>query len=148
AAAGGELSRPAVLEREVRRMLADPRSEALVTNFAAQWLGLRQLETVSPTSSEFDGNLRQAFRKETELLFSSVLRDDSSVVELLAADSTPVDERLARHYGIPNVRGSRFRRVELGDTERRGLLGHGSVLTVTSAPNRTSPVKRGQWILE
>jgi hypothetical protein len=148
AAAVGELSKPAVLEREVRRMLADPKAEALVTNFAAQWLGLRQLETVSPTSPEFDGNLRQAFRKETELLFSNVLREDSSVVELLAADYTHVDERLARHYGIANVRGSRFRRVELGDSERRGLLGHGSVLTVTSAPNRTSPVKRGQWILE
>jgi hypothetical protein len=101
---------------------------------------------VSPTSSEFDGNLRQAFRKETELLFATVLREDSSVVEMLAADYTFVDERLARHYGLPNVRGSRFRRVEIGD-ERRGLLGHGSVLTVTSAPNRTSPVKRGQWIL-
>jgi hypothetical protein len=129
-------------------MLADPKASALVANFASQWLGLRQLDTVSPTSSEFDGNLRQAFRKETELLFANVLHEDASVIELLSADYTHVDERLARHYGIASVRGSRFRRVELGGSERRGLLGHGSVLTVTSAPNRTSPVKRGQWILE
>jgi hypothetical protein len=147
AAAAGELLQPAVLEREVRRMLADPKADALVANFASQWLGLRQLDTVSPTSAEFDGNLRQALRKETELLFSSVLRTDASVVELLSADYTFVDERLARHYGVPNVRGSRFRRIELADEARRGLLGHGSVLTVTSAPNRTSPVKRGVWVL-
>jgi len=146
-AAAGELSRPEVLEREVRRMLADPKADALVANFASQWLGLRQLDTVSPTSGEFDGNLRLAFRKETELLFEDVLRADSSVVEMLSADYTFVDERLARHYGVPNIRGSRFRRIELADGERRGLLGHGSILTVTSAPNRTSPVKRGQWIL-
>jgi hypothetical protein len=147
AAAAGELSRPAVLEREVRRMLADPRADALVASFASQWLGLRQLDSLSPASAEFDGNLRQALRKETELLFTSVLREDLSVVDLLSADYTFVDERLARHYAIPNVRGSRFRRVELAGSERRGLLGHGSILTVTSAPNRTSPVKRGQWIL-
>jgi hypothetical protein len=146
-AAAGELSQPAVLEREVRRMLADPKAGALVTNFASQWLGLRQLDTLSPASSEFDGNLRQALRKETELLFAAVLRNDSSVVDLLSGDYTYVDERLARHYGIPHVRGSRFRRIGLADSERRGLLGHGSILTVTSAPNRTSPVKRGQWIL-
>jgi Protein of unknown function (DUF1592)/Protein of unknown function (DUF1588)/Protein of unknown function (DUF1587)/Protein of unknown function (DUF1585)/Protein of unknown function (DUF1595) len=147
AAAAGELAQPAVLEREVRRMLTDPKADALVANFASQWLGLRQLDTVSPTSGDFDGNLRQAFRKETELLFASVLREDRSVVDLLSADYTFVDERLARHYGLPNIRGSRFRRVELAGDARRGLLGHGSVLTVTSAPNRTSPVKRGQWIL-
>src|SRR5262245_6095316 len=147
AAAAGELSRPAILEREVRRMLADPKADALVANFASQWLGLRQLDTVSPTSSEFDGNLRQAFREETELLFADVLRKDASAVELLSADYTFVDERLARHYGLPNIRGSRFRRVELADGARRGLLGHGSILTVTSAPNRTSPVRRGQWVL-
>jgi uncharacterized protein DUF1592/uncharacterized protein DUF1588/uncharacterized protein DUF1587/uncharacterized protein DUF1585/uncharacterized protein DUF1595/cbb3-type cytochrome c oxidase subunit III len=146
AAAAGELSQPKILEREVRRMLADPKADALVANFASQWLGLRQLDTVTPTSGEFDGNLRSSLRMETELLFATVLREDSSVVEMLSADYTFVDERLARHYGLPNVRGSRFRRVELGD-ERRGLLGHGSILTVTSAPNRTSPVKRGQWIL-
>ena len=147
AAAAGELREPAVLEREVRRMLADAKADALVANFASQWLGLRQLDTVSPTSNDFDGNLRQAFRKETELLFATVLREDKSVVEMLSADYTFVDERLARHYGIPNVRGSRFRRIELAGDARRGLLGHGSILTVTSAPNRTSPVKRGQWVL-
>jgi len=148
AAAAGELSQPAILEREVRRMLADPKADALGANFASQWLGLRQLDTVSPTSNDFDGNLRLAFRKETELLFANVVREDASIVELLSANYTFVDERLARHYGIPNVRGSRFRRVELpADGARLGLLGHGSILTVTSAPNRTSPVKRGQWIL-
>jgi hypothetical protein len=147
AAAAGELAQPAVLEREVRRMLGSPKADALVANFASQWLGLRELDTVSPTSSEFDGNLRQALRKETELLFTSVLRADSSVVELLSADYTFMDERLARHYRVPNVHGSRFRRVELASAERRGLLGHGSILTLTSAPNRTSPVKRGQWVL-
>jgi mono/diheme cytochrome c family protein len=147
-AAAGELGQPAILEREVKRMLADPKADALVANFASQWLGLRQLDTVRPTSTEFDGNLREAFRKETELLFATVLREDSSVVDLLSADYTFVDERLARHYGIAGVNGSRVRRVALTDSERRGLLGHGSVLTVTSAPNRTSPVKRGQWILE
>jgi hypothetical protein len=152
AAEAGELARPATLEREVRRMLADPKAEALVRNFASQWLLLRQLDVVVPTSNEFDGNLRKSFREETERLFASVLRENSSVVELLEADYTFVDERLARHYGIPNVRGSRFRRVDLRDVDpsgaRRGLLGHGSILTVTSAPNRTSPVKRGQWVLE
>jgi mono/diheme cytochrome c family protein len=147
AAAASELSQPAVLEGEVRRMLADEKADALVENFASQWLGLRQLDAVNPVSSEFDGNLRQALRKETELLFASVLREDASVVELLSADYTFVDQRLARHYGMANVRGSRFRRVGLG-AERSGLLGHGSILTVTSAPNRTSPVRRGQWILE
>jgi hypothetical protein len=147
AAAAGELSRPEILEREVRRMLGDPKAEALVANFASQWLGLRQLDAASPTSSDFDGNLRSSLRKETELLFANVLREDASVVEMLSADYTFVDERLARHYGMPGIRGSRFRRVDLSGGERRGLLGHGSVLTVTSAPNRTSPVKRGQWIL-
>jgi hypothetical protein len=146
-AASGELSQPEVMTREVRRMLADPKADALVANFASQWLGLRQLDAASPTSNDFDGNLRSSFRKETELLFANVLREDSSVVELLSADYTFVDERLARHYGLPNVRGSRFRRVDLAGVERGGLLGQGSILTVTSAPNRTSPVKRGQWIL-
>jgi len=147
-AAAGTLHEPAVLEREVLRMLAEPKADALVANFASQWLGLRQLDTVSPVSSDFDGNLRQAFRRETELLFLSVLREDLSVVTLLDADYTFVDERLARHYDVPNVRGSRFRRIELGADRRRGLLGHGSFLTITSAPNRTSPVKRGQWVLQ
>ena len=129
-------------------MLADPKADALVTSFAAQWLQLRLVDTVSPETREFDGNLRQALRKETELLFASVLREDRSVIDLLDADYTFVDERLARHYGLPNIGGSRFRRVELpSSSPRRGLLGHGSILTVTSAPNRTSPVKRGQWVL-
>ena len=147
-AAAGELHQPAVLAREVQRMLADPKADALVTSFAAQWLQLRLVDTVSPESREFDGNLRHALRKETELLFASVLREDRSVIDLLDADYTFVDERLARHYGLPNIGGSRFRRVELpSSSPRRGLLGHGSILTLTSAPNRTSPVKRGQWVL-
>ena len=148
-AAAGELHQPAVLEREVQRMLADPKADALVTSFAAQWLQLRAgRHRVAGESREFDGNLRQALRKETELLFASVLREDRSVIDLLDADYTFVDERLARHYGLPNIRGSRFRRVELpSSSPRRGLLGHGSILTLTSAPNRTSPVKRGQWVL-
>jgi hypothetical protein len=146
-AAEGGLQDAAVRASQVRRMLADPRAHALVENFAGQWLLLRQLETVNPASNDFDGNLRQAFKRETELLFESILAADASIVDLLDADYTFVDERLASHYGMPNIRGSRFRRVEL-DGPRRGLLSHGSVLTVTSAPNRTSPVKRGAWILE
>jgi hypothetical protein len=129
-------------------MLADPRAAALVDNFAAQWLALRALDGASPATNEFDGNLRHAFTRETKLLFESVVREDRSILDLLDADYTFVDERLARHYGIDGVRGSRFRRVALADESRRGLLGHGSILTATSAPNRTSPVKRGQWILE
>ncbi len=148
AAAAGELHKPAVLEREVERMLADSKAEALVTSFAVQWLQLRMVDAVSPENPKFDGNLRTALRKETELLFASVLREDRSVTDLLDADYTFVDERLARHYGLPNIRGSRFRRVELpASSPRRGLLGQGSLLTLTSAPNRTSPVKRGQWVL-
>jgi hypothetical protein len=147
-AARGSLREPEVLEREVRRMLADPKAGALVTNFASQWLQLRALDGANPVSNDFDGNLRAAMRKETELLFASVLREDRSVVDLLTADYTFLDERLARHYGVPEVRGSRFRRVALPGEARRGLLGHGSVLTVTSAPNRTSPVRRGQWVLQ
>jgi len=136
----------------VRRMLADPRSEALVTNFAGQWLYLRNLAAVSPDARQFpdfDDNLRQAFRRETELFFASIMKEDRNVLDLLRADYTFVNERLARHYGLPNVYGSRFRRVSLGtNTERGGILGHGSVLTVTSYANRTSPVLRGKWILE
>jgi hypothetical protein len=148
AAAGGTLHEPAVLEREVQRMLADPKAEALVTSFAAQWLQLRQLDAVSPETRAFDGNLREALRKETELFFTSIVREDRSVVDLIDADYTFVDERLAQHYGLPQIRGSRFRRVELPPSSpRRGLLGQGSFLTLTSAPNRTSPVKRGQWVL-
>jgi hypothetical protein len=147
-AATGKLREPGELQREVQRMLADPKADALVTSFAVQWLQLRLLDTVSPEARAFDGNLREALRKETELFFSSVLREDRSVVDLIDADYTFVDERLARHYGLPHIRGSRFRRVELPPSSpRRGLLGQGSLLTLTSAPNRTSPVKRGQWIL-
>jgi mono/diheme cytochrome c family protein len=147
-ASKGQLGKPAVLEQQTRRMLADARADALIDNLAGQWLQLRQLDDVAPGTKEFDGNLRYAFRRETELLFETIVREDRSVLDLVDADYTFVDERLARHYGIPNVRGSRFRRVALGDEARRGLLGHGSLLTVTSAGNRTSPVKRGKWILE
>jgi mono/diheme cytochrome c family protein len=152
AAVSGRLKDPAMLERQVRRMLADRRAEALVNNFAAQWLYLRNLDSTSPDNRlfpDFDDNLRQAFRRETELLFESVLKEDRSVLDLLRADYTFLNQRLAKHYGIPNVYGSHFRRVELGsDHVRGGLLGQGSILTVTSYANRTSPVRRGQWILE
>jgi hypothetical protein len=132
-------------------MLADPRSDALVRNFAGQWLFLRNLRSHLPDGQafpNFDDNLREAFRHETEMLFESVMREDRSVLDLLTASYTFVNERLARHYGIPNVYGTRFRRVTLTDENRRGLLGHASILTVTSYPNRTSPVLRGKWILE
>ena len=147
-AAKGRLADPAVLEQQTRRMLSDARARALIDNLAGQWLQLRQLDDVSPGTKEFDGSLRYAFRRETELLFETIVRDDRSILDLIDADFTYVDERLARHYGIPNIRGSRFRRVALADGARRGLLGHGSFLTVTSAGNRTSPVQRGKWILE
>jgi mono/diheme cytochrome c family protein len=150
-AAQGRLSRPAVLEQQVQRMLADPRSRALVDNFASQWLLLRNLKSHVPNPGDFpnfDNELRDAFRTETELFFQSIMREDRSVLDLLNADYTFVNERLARHYGIPNVYGSHFRRVAVRQEERRGLLGQGSVLTVTSYPNRTSPVLRGKWILE
>jgi hypothetical protein len=151
AAIRGELRRPEVLERHVRRMLADPRSYNLASNFAGQWLRLRNLTSVDPNVRlypDFDDNLRQAFRTETELFVDSVLREDRSVLELLKADYTFLNERLAKHYGISNVYGSRFRRVALGrDSNRGGLLRHGSVLSVTSYANRTSPVIRGVWVL-
>ena len=151
AAVRGELRDPAVLEAQTRRMLDDPRAEALVTNFAGQWLSLRNAAAVQPDEDlfpDFGEGLRQGFRRETELLFDAVLREDRSVVELLSADYTFLNERLALHYGIPNVRGSHFRRVALDDPGRGGLLGHGSILTVTSHANRTSPVVRGKWVLE
>ncbi len=148
AAGTGELAQPRKLEQQIDRMLADSRADALVQNFATQWLGLRQLATINPTSTDYDGTLRESMKRETELLFSSILREDRSVLDLINADYTFVDERLARHYGIAHVQGSRFRRVAVTDPERRGILGHASVLTLTSAPNRTSVVKRGQWILE
>jgi hypothetical protein len=147
----GKLHEPVVLEQQVRRMLADRRSSALVSNFAGQWLYLRNLPGVVPTEfvfPNFDESLREGFRRETELFFENLVREDRSVLELLTADYTFVNERLARHYGIPNVSGARFRKVALAGDERRGLLGQGSVLTVTSYPQRTSPVLRGKWILE
>ncbi|HEV8398193.1 MAG TPA: DUF1592 domain-containing protein [Vicinamibacterales bacterium] len=147
-AAKGRLSDATVLAQQTRRMLTDPRADALVDNLSGQWLQLRQLDDVSVGTKELDGNLRYSFKRETELLFETIVHDDRSILDLIDADYTFVDERLARHYGIPNVRGSRFRRIELSDGPRRGLLGQGSFLTVTSAGNRTSPVKRGKWILE
>lgn len=152
AAVRGELSDTAAYERHVRRMLADKRADNLVGNFASQWLYLRNLEAVTPDMrlfTDFDDNLRQAFRRETELFFESVLREDRSVLDLLRADYTFLNERLAKHYGIPNVYGSRFRRVALDAASRRGgLLRHGSILTATSYATRTSPVIRGKWVLE
>jgi hypothetical protein len=146
-----KLRTPATLESQVRRMLADSRSQALTTNFAAQWLYLRNLASVNPDMrlfADFDDNLRQAFRQETEMFFESILREDRSVLDLLRANYTFLNERLAKHYGIPNVYGSRFRRVEFDESSvRGGLLRQGSILTVTSYPNRTSPVMRGKWIL-
>jgi hypothetical protein len=151
AATHGTLSDHSVLERQVRRMIADERSQALVKNFAAQWLYLRNMQAVFPNSAlypDFDDNLRQSLRRETELFFDSIIREDHSILELLTANYTFVDERLARHYGIPGVYGSNFRRVVLDDDRRHGLLGQGSILTVTSNATRTSPVLRGKWILE
>ncbi|MCY3845673.1 MAG: DUF1592 domain-containing protein [Acidobacteria bacterium] len=150
-ATAGRLSRPAVLRRQVRRMLADDRAAALVENFAAQWLHLRNVRAVTPDVREFpefDDNLRRAFERETELFVASQLDHDRSVVELLTADYTFLNERLAQHYDVPNVHGGHFRRVALADEARRGLLGHGSILTVTSYATRTSPVVRGKWLLE
>ena len=148
----GELSRPEVLEGQVRRMLRDERSEALVSNFAAQWLHLRNLDSAKPDMRlfpGFDDNLRQAFRRETELLLQSVMQGDRSVLDLLSTDYTFLNERLAKHYRVPHVYGSWFRKVDLDETSRRGgLLRHGSILTVTSYSTRTSPVIRGHWVLE
>jgi len=150
AAERGRLSDPAVLERQVRRMLDDPRADALVSNFAGQWLQLRNVETVKPDPVifPFDEALRRAFLTETELFVSSLVREDRSLLDLISADYTFVNQRLAEHYGIPRIYGSQFRRVTLPAGNRRGLLGHGSVLTVTSYPNRTSVVQRGKWVLE
>ena len=149
AAARGRLHEATVYAEQVKRMLADPKSEALTRNFAGQWLSLRELAAVQTAAPNFDENLRQSFRRETEMLFSTIVHDDRPIVELLDADYTFVDERLARHYGIPNVHGSYFRRVPLDEASpRRGLLGQGSMLTATSVATRTSPVVRGKWILE
>ena len=152
AATSGKLRTPAGLEQQVRRMLGDERSRALVNNFAEQWLYLRNVASTTPDMRlfpDFDDNLRQAFRQETELFFDSVMREDRGIPELLSAKYTFLNERLAKHYGVPNVYGSRFRRVDFdGNTGRGGLLGQGSILTVTSYATRTSPVIRGKWILE
>jgi mono/diheme cytochrome c family protein len=152
-AAKGTLSQPAVLERQVRRMLADSRADALVVNVAGQWLNLRALQTQAPVVAsfpDFDDNLRQAFRRETELFFGSIVHEDRSILDLLTADYTFVNERLALHYGIPNIYGSQFRRITLPKEleMRRGLLGQGSQLTVSSQPGRTSPVQRGKWFMQ
>jgi hypothetical protein len=151
-AEAGELSHPSQLKAQVRRMLSDPRAQSLATNFANQWLHLRNLDSITPDGRlfpDFDDNLRQALRQETEMLFDGVRREDRSVLELLKTDHTYLNERLAKHYGIPHVYGSQFRRVALDEgCERGGLLRQGSILTVTSYATRTSPVIRGKWILE
>jgi hypothetical protein len=150
----GRLKDPAVLDQQVKRMLADNKSAALVQNFAGQWLSLRKLKMLSPDPElfpDYDDNLREAFEKESELFFADMLHEDRSVLDMLRADYTYVNERLARHYGIPNVYGSHFRKVSLSDpayNSRRGVLGQGSVLIQTSRANRTSPVLRGKWVLE
>ena len=149
-AARGDLRDPDVLRGQVQRMLADSRAQSLVDGFVLQWLALRTLSSVVPTPElfpEWDDNLREAFRRETELFVASQIREDRSVLDLVRADYTFANERLAEHYGIPNVYGSRFRRVTFPDGVRGGLLGHGSILTVTSYPTRTSPVLRGHWLL-
>jgi hypothetical protein len=149
-ASQGKLRDRALFEKQVKRMLADPRASALVDNFAAQWLFLRNLKNLTPDPEnfpDFDDNLRQSMDQETRLFVQSVIREDRSVMDLLSADYTFVNERLARHYGIRNVYGNQFRRVTLDGTERRGLLGQASILAVTSYPNRTSPVQRGKWVL-
>jgi mono/diheme cytochrome c family protein len=150
-AAQHKLRDRAVLERQVRRMMADPRAQSLTTNFAEQWLGLRNLNDLQPDVylfPDWDQNLTRSMRRETQLFFSSIMTEDRDVTDLLKANYTFIDERLAKHYGIPNIKGSRFRRVTLTDETRFGLLGQASVLTATSLANRTSPVSRGKWILE
>jgi hypothetical protein len=145
------LKNSATLEKQVRRMLADSRSAALVKNFAGQWLYLRNMRTKYPdgiTYPEFDENLREAMIRQSEMFFESILREDRSVVDLLDADYTFLNERLARHYQIPGVYGNRFRRVPLQEDSRRGILGQGAILTVTSYATRTAPTLRGKWLLE
>lgn len=147
----GKLKDPAVLQQQVQRMLKDPKSQALITNFSGQYLFLRELRNRQPDLllfPDFDDNLRHAFQRETELLFGSIVREDRNVLDLMNADYTFVNERLAKHYGIPNIYGTDFRRVSVSRPERKGLFGQGSFLLVTSAANRTSPVTRGAWILE
>ncbi|MEP6960493.1 MAG: DUF1592 domain-containing protein [Acidobacteriota bacterium] len=151
AASAGRLKNPLILDQQVKRMLKDPKADALAGNFAGQWLLLRNLQSQPRDPNvfpDFDDNLRQAFRTETEMLVENIMRQDRSVLELLTADYTFVNQRLAQHYGMPNIYGSHFRKVQLTDPNRRGILGQGSFLTVTSESNRTSPVKRGKYILE
>ncbi|MSO21367.1 MAG: DUF1592 domain-containing protein [Acidobacteria bacterium] len=150
-AESGKLHNPEQLRAQVRRMIADPRSRALVENFAGQWLYLRNVKTARPNQdifSDFDENLRAAFEQETNLFLDYMIREDRPALDLLRSDFTFVNERLARHYGITGVHGGRFRKVPLADLNRRGLLGQGSILTVTALANRTSPVMRGKWVLE
>jgi hypothetical protein len=151
AAVKGTLRTPDGLRRQVTRMLADTKSSAIVENFFAQWLKLRHVDALRPIEAffpDFDAALRSAFRKETELFAEYIIRQDRSILDLLNADYTFVNERLAKHYGIPNVQGVNFRKVSYPDDRRRGLLGHGSILTLTSHAVRTSPVLRGKWVLE
>jgi hypothetical protein len=139
------------LDTQVKRMLASPKAQALVENFAGQWLEIRNLKFIAPDKTlypDFDESLREAMEKETEMFFASVMKDDRSVIDFVNGDYTFVNERLARHYGIPNVTGPEFRKVSLEGTPRRGVLTQASVLTLTSNPTRTSPVKRGKWVLE
>ena len=150
-AAAGRLSEPAELERQVRRMIADPRATSLSTNFASHWLRLQNLSDIQPDVylyPDWDLNLTRSMRRETELFFDSIVREDRDVMDLVTADYTFVDQRLAEHYGLPNIVGNRFRRVSVANDVRRGLLGHGSILTLTSMSSRTSPVIRGAWIMD
>jgi hypothetical protein len=150
-AAQGKLKDPAILDKQTRRMLADPKASALTDNFASQWLHLRNLKEAQPDAYQFLGftrNLADSMMRETQLFFDSIVREDRSVLELLTADYTFVDELLAKHYGIPNVSGSAFRRAQISDKNRRGILGHASILTLTSVSTRTSPVGRGKYVME
>jgi hypothetical protein len=150
-AEAGKLREPNTLSRQLQRMLADPKSEALVTNFAGQWLQIRNLRSTTPDKNifpNFDHTLRLAFERELNLFVGSIIREKRSVLDLLSADYTFVNERLALHYGIPNISGSHFRRVSGIDETHRGLLGKGGILLVTSHADRTSPVVRGKWILD
>jgi cytochrome c553 len=150
-AEAGRLSSPAILDREVRRMLADPRSDALASRFAAQWLRLQDLEKINPDVRfypDFDDQLKTSMLRETELFFRHIVREDRPVLDLFTADYTFIDERLAGHYGIPGVIGNELRKVQYPDARRRGVLGHGSILTLTSHAERTSPVLRGKWVME
>ncbi|MBI3261614.1 MAG: DUF1592 domain-containing protein [Acidobacteria bacterium] len=150
-AASGTLRTPAVLEKQVRRMLADPRSEALATRFASQWLRLQDVDKIRPDAllyASYDNELAESYKRETELFFDSIVREDRNVLDVLTADYTFVNERIAKVYRIPNVMGHEFRRVTIADEARRGILGHGSVLMQTAVADRTSPVQRGKWIME